>query len=69
MSPYMLGDAAKAVSTTNPPVYDLYGIVSHYGNTYKGHYTAMIRPSGGENGEPGRWLVHVSLSGLWEHEG
>lgn len=69
MSPYMLGDAAKLVSSSDPPIYDLYGVANHYGNTYNGHYTAVVKPSGGlanDKGEPGTgtcrfiWVAFVT---------
>ena len=41
MSPYML---EAAVQPDNPPVYDLYATVNHYGISYGGHYSAIVKP-------------------------
>lgn len=70
MTPYMLGDAAQLVSSFNPPIYDLYAVANHYGNTYNGHYTTMVKPAGGltnDRGEP-EWLCYDD-SNVWKiHE-
>ncbi|KAL5474915.1 hypothetical protein EMCRGX_G026942 [Ephydatia muelleri] len=70
MTPYMLGDAAKLVTSANPPIYDLYAIANHYGNTYNGHYTTMVKPTGGLTGDKGEpeWLCYDD-SNVWRiHE-
>ena len=48
MSRYLLGEAAKLVSSETPPLYDLYAVVYHYGNSYIGHYTNAAKPPSSE---------------------
>ena len=48
MSPYLLGDAAKLISPKSPPIYDLYAIVHHYGNSYIGHYVNTAKAPSSE---------------------
>lgn len=49
LSPYLLGEAAKQISPDNPPIYDLYASVYHYGNSYIGHYFTTVNPPGYEH--------------------
>jgi ubiquitin C-terminal hydrolase len=47
MSPFTWDcDAASA----DPPVYDLYGVINHYGSMGYGHYTAFVRDEVGGGG-------------------
>ena len=48
MSPYLLGEASKLVSSEAPPLYDLYAVVYHYGNSYIGHYANAAKAPSNE---------------------
>ena len=48
MSPYLLGEASKLISRDAPPLYDLYSVVYHYGNSYIGHYCNLAKPPSNE---------------------
>ena len=48
MSPYLLGEASKQISRDAPPLYDLYAVVYHYGNSYIGHYTNAAKAPSSE---------------------
>ena len=57
MSPYMLDATPRP---DKPPIYDLYAVVNHYGNVYRGHYAAVVKPPTGM--EPGTKSKNVSVS-------
>lgn len=38
LSPY-----TKTGANESPPIYDLYGVVNHYGGILGGHYTSFVR--------------------------
>ena len=48
MSPYVLGEAAAQISAESPPIYDLFGVINHYGTVCAGHYASVIRSPVGD---------------------
>lgn len=53
MSPYVLSHQNNREDGTNEPplVYDLHGVINHYGSLYGGHYTAFAK-----NSTTGKWF-------------
>ena len=55
MSPHFVGSVPRGQP---PPVYDLTGVVNHYGGILGGHYTAYVRTPDVDDwkkNEIGRW--------------
>lgn len=48
MGPYVLSHDSGEVSSL---VYDLHGVINHYGSLYGGHYTALAK-----NSPTGKWF-------------
>ena len=70
MSPYMLDEASKHLLSDCPPIYDLYGIVYHFGNSYVGHYTAAARPpSDKERQQAGDYNHCIGVLVLYNYTG
>ena len=65
MSPYILGEAADQIDEEDPPIYDLYATVNHFGTNHLGHYLAIVRPPGDcEDGKLSScgWSVFLKLN-------
>jgi len=60
MSPYMLEATQRP---DNPPIYDLYAVVNHYGSGYQGHYAAVVKPPTGM--EPRTKSENSTRLGTW----
>ena len=59
--PYVIGLRDEP----DPVLYDLYGVVNHFGSLNGGHYTATCK-----NNDSGRWFYHndSSVSAAGDHQ-
>jgi hypothetical protein len=48
-----------------PPIYDLYAVINHYGGMIGGHYTAYARLPSAQNSQRsdvGEWLTEIGFT-------